>query len=252
MPSEPAQKTAAIIIVGNEILSGRTAEANLGYIARGLARLGIRVVEARVVGDVEDRIAEAVNACRAAYDYVFVTGGIGPTHDDITAQSVAKALGVPLVRHEGAVERLRRQYRPEELNEARLSMADMPEGVELIDNPVSQAPGFSIGNVFVLAGVPAVMQAMFDGIQDRLAGGPPIHSRTIACMLPEGMLAAGLAAIQRRHEAVEIGSYPYVRHSRFGVCVVVRGRDEAALDGAEAEVRALVVELGAEPLDPDC
>jgi molybdenum cofactor synthesis domain-containing protein len=251
MPAEAAQKTAAIVIVGNEILSGRTAEGNLGYIARGLGRLGIRVVEARIVGDVEAMIVEAVDACRAAHDYVFVTGGIGPTHDDITAQSIAKAFGVPLVRNEAAVERLRRQYKPAELNEARLSMADMPEGVELIDNPVSQAPGFMIGNVFALAGVPSIMQAMFDGLAERLGGGPPIHSRTIASLLPEGMLAAGLAVIQRRHETVEIGSYPYFRHGRFGVSVVARGRDEAALASAESDVRALIVELGAEPLDPN-
>ncbi|MGB8274071.1 MAG: molybdopterin-binding protein [Alphaproteobacteria bacterium] len=244
-------KTAAVVLVGNEILSGRTQDANLNYIARGLTPLGIRVMEARVVGDVEDAIAAAVNACRGAYDYVFVTGGIGPTHDDITGRSIATAFGLKVIRHAGAVERLKRQYKPSDLNAARLSMADLPEGATLIDNPVSQSPGFIIGNVFVLAGVPAIMQAMFDGLKGRLSGGPPIMARAVSCLLPEGMVAAGLRAIQAHNPNTEIGSYPYFRHGRFGVSLVVRGRDQPALEQAEAEIRRLIVELGGDPVDTD-
>src|SRR5262249_3104625 len=157
--------TAAVLLIGNEILSGRTRDANLAYLATGLTQLGIRLREARVIADIEADVVMAVNECRARYDYVSPTGGIGPTHDDITAECVAKAFDLPLIRHPEAVARLERHYQPGMLNEARLRMANTPEGATLIDNPVSTAPGFQIGNVFVLAGVPAIMQAMFDGLK---------------------------------------------------------------------------------------
>jgi molybdenum cofactor synthesis domain-containing protein len=236
--------TACLIIIGNEILSGRTQDGNLGWLAQRLGAIGIRVREARVVPDEADAIAEAVNGTRRRYTYVFTTGGIGPTHDDITAASVAKALGLPFGRHPEAERRLRAYYPPEKLNEARLKMAETPEGAELIDNPVSVAPGFRVENVYVLPGVPKIMQAMVEGLLPRLRGGPPVLSRTIVVFCPEGEIAAPLAAIQARHPAVEIGSYPHMRFERFGTSLVFRGTDAAALDAAVAELLVVARERG--------
>ncbi|HUI17833.1 MAG TPA: competence/damage-inducible protein A, partial [Alphaproteobacteria bacterium] len=176
--TKPAKTvTAAVLVIGNEILSGRTKDANLPYLAVELNKLGVRLMEARVVPDIEERIIAALNALRGAYDYVFTTGGIGPTHDDITAECVAKAFGVPLRRHPEAVKVLASRFKnPADLNEARLRMANVPEGGVLINNPVSGAPGFQIGNVFVMAGVPAIMQAMFQGLGHRLVGGVPMRA----------------------------------------------------------------------------
>ena len=181
--------TAALVIIGNEILSGRTQDENLAFLAEELNGIGIQLREARVVPDAEADIVEAVNACRARHDHVFTTGGIGPTHDDITAASVAKALDRPLVRHPEAERRLLAYYPPEKVNEARMKMADTPEGAELIDNPVSVAPGFTIENVHVLPGVPSILQAMLPGLKPRLQGGAVVHSRTITVFCPEGEIA---------------------------------------------------------------
>jgi len=241
--------TAALILIGNELLSGRTRDANLAYLGKGLEAVGIRIREVRVVPDEEDAIVEAVNALRGRHDHVFTTGGIGPTHDDITAASVAQAFGVPLHRHPEALRRLQRQYAADDLNAARLRMADVPEGAALIDNPVSQAPGFRMGNVHVLAGVPVIMRAMFDGLAPSLAGGAPVRSRTVAGFTTEGAIAAPLGAVQADHPAVEIGSYPFVRDGRFGVSLVVRGTDTAAVDDAVAAVRAVLSAAGAEPME---
>ncbi len=249
----PQIVTAALIVIGNEILSGRTRDANLQYIAKRLNDSGVRLNEVRVVADGEAAIAEAVNALRATYDYVFTTGGIGPTHDDITAASVAKAFGVPVERNPKAVARLEGFYAGGELeiNEARLGMADMPAGAELIDNPVSGAPGFSIENVFVFAGVPNIMQAMFEGVRHRIVGGAPMRSRTIAVDLPEGAIAAALAAVEERHEGVEIGSYPYYRSRTFGVKLVLRSIDEARLAAATDDLARALTELGGAPVEED-
>ena len=249
--SEPAAPTAAVLVIGNEILSGRTKDVNLGFLAEQLTRLGVRLREARVVSDVAEEIVRAVDETRRRYDYVFTTGGIGPTHDDITAGSVARAFGVPLVRDPRAVALLERHYQPGQLNEARLRMAEIPEGSILIDNPVSAAPGFQIGNVFVMAGVPAIMQAMFGGLKQRLVGGPPILSRTVSAYIAEGTIAAGLAALQQRHPELEIGSYPFFRQGRFGGSFVLRGTDAAALATAADALKALIRELGAEPIELD-
>lgn len=246
--SDPPTVTACVIIIGNEILSGRTRDSNLAFLAAALNEEGVRVMEARVVADDRDAIIAAVNACRTAYDYVFTTGGIGPTHDDITSACIADAFGVRLERRPEAV-RLLQQYAPGNLNEARLKMADVPEGADLLDNPVSRAPGFRLGNVFVLPGVPRIMQAMVDGIRPLLRGGQPMRSATIGAFLTESAVAAGLAAIQDAHDAVEIGSYPFVRDGRFGTSLVVRATDPAALDRAAASVRALVRSLGADPIE---
>jgi molybdenum cofactor synthesis domain-containing protein len=241
--------TAALIIIGNEILSGRTQDANLAFIARELGEIGIRLEEARVVADVEGAIVEAVNACRARHDYVFTTGGIGPTHDDITSACIAKALRRPHRREPEAERRLRAYYPPEKLNEARLKMAEMPEGAELIDNPVSVAPGFRIENVYVLPGVPSILQAMFAGLKPRLAGGAPVRSRTVTVFCPEGEIAQPLGEIQVRHPAVEIGSYPFMQQGRFGTSLVFRSTDEAAIATAAEELLAVVRERGVEVLE---
>lgn len=239
--------TAALIIIGNEILSGRTEDANLTPVARGLVRVGVRLAEVRVVADDVAVIAETVNQCRSAHDYVFTCGGIGPTHDDVTATAVARAFGVPVTRHAEAARRLALHYGEDRLNEARLSMADMPEGAGLIDNPVSQAPGFRMGNVFVMAGVPRIMEAMLDGVLSSLSGGAKVLSRTLSAELPESELAAELARIQDRYPQTEIGSYPYFRQGCFGTSIVLRGTDADVLERAAAEVRAAMGELGAEP-----
>ena len=243
-------ETACVIVIGNEILSGKTQDRNGPYLAARLGALGVRVAEIRVIADVESSIVRAVNETRASHDYVVTTGGIGPTHDDITSASIAKAFGVRHVRNPQAEARLRRHYaRPEDLNAQRLRMAEMPEGAELIDNPVSVAPGFRIGNVIVLAGVPRIMQAMFEGFRHRLRGGAPMLSRTVVAQVPEGKMAAGLGAAQAAHPGVEIGSYPFFRDGKLGASLVVRGTDVAGVAAATEAVKAAVRAQGGEPIE---
>ena len=237
--------TACLIIIGNEILSGRTVDANLPYIASRLGEIGIRMAEARVVPDDESAIVEAVNACRARHTYVFTTGGIGPTHDDITAAAVARAFGRPIERNREAERRLLAYYPPERVNEARMSMADMPEGVALIDNPISVAPGFRIENVHVLPGVPKIMQAMLDGLLPTLKGGPRVLSRAITVFAPEGDVAAGgLGDLQARFPTVEIGSYPFWRPEGPGTTIVFRGTDQTQIDAAASGLLTLAEQIG--------
>lgn len=240
---------ACLIVIGNEVLSGRTQDANLQYLAKGLNAVGIRLMEARVIPDVEETIVATLNECRARFDYVFTTGGIGPTHDDITAACVAKAFGVRLVRHPEAEARLLRHYKPEDVNPQRLRMADTPEGAELVDNPVSSAPGFRIGNVIVLAGVPRIMQAMFEGYRHKLTGGAPMLSRTVVSLVPEGKMAAKVAAAQAAHPATEIGSYPFVRDGKLGVSLVVRGTDAVQLAAATEAIKDAIRSEGGEPVE---
>jgi molybdenum cofactor synthesis domain-containing protein len=239
--------TACVLIIGNEILSGRTQDENLAYLARGLGDVGIRLKEARVVADDAAAIVAAVNEVRARYDYVFTTGGIGPTHDDITAQSIADAFAVPLILHPEAKRLLETHYPPGALNEARLRMARVPEGASLLPNPISRAPGFRIANVFVLAGVPTIAQATFEQLKPNLRGGPKILSRSVSCQLGEGVIANDLAALQQRFADVEIGSYPYFRRADFGVTLVLRGTERLRLDDATEELIALVRRLGGNP-----
>ena len=241
--------TACLLVIGNEVLSGRTRDANIQYLATRLGALGIPLREVRVIPDVAATIIGTVNEVRARFDHVFTTGGIGPTHDDITSECVAAAFGVPWQPHAEAWSRLARHYQPGEFNPARQRMATLPLGAELIDNPVSIAPGFSIGNVHVLAGVPRIMQAMFEGLAPRLAGGPPIVSCAVhADGLPEGRIADGLGAIQARHPGLDLGSYPYYRGTGTGVAIVAKGPDPAQAEAAIAEVTALMRELGGAPV----
>ncbi len=236
--------TAGLLVIGDEILSGRTQDANIAWLAQKLGAMGIALSEVRIVADIEADIVAALNALRTRYRYVFTTGGIGPTHDDITAESVAAAFGVPLDRHPEAVRILEERIGKEQLNEARLRMANVPRGGELVTNSVSGAPGFRMDNVFVLAGVPAIMQAMFEAVADRLEGGIPMQSRTVHCTLPEGTIAAALGEIQQRYPDVSIGSYPYFRRDRYGVNVVLRHGDPELLDHCKNEVIAMIEGLG--------
>lgn len=241
---------ACLLVIGNEVLSGRTPDRNLNHVARRLAELGIELREARVLPDDEAMIAASVNETRARYRYVFTTGGIGPTHDDVTADSIAKAFGVGISHHPDAVAVMRANYPPEMLNEARLRMARIPDGASLVKNPVSHAPGFRIGNVYVFAGVPAIMQAMFEEIAHELEGGPPAGSVTVSCFLGEGAVAERLREIAEEwRPAVEIGSYPFYRKERYGTSIVFRSRDPGALDAAAARFRAVVRDLGEEPVE---
>ena len=249
--TEITSVTAAVLIIGNEVLSGRTKDANLNWMARRLTDMGIRLKEARVIPDVEEVIVDAVNEMRAAYDYVFTTGGIGPTHDDITAACIAKAFGVEVMRHPDAVALLEAYIPADRLNEARLKMADVPVGGELIENPVSRAPGFRMENVFVMAGVPSIMRAMFDSLARLLTGGPKVLSLAVATYLPEGTVAEGLGQIQGRHPDADIGSYPFYRDGKFGCTLVTRNSDAADLAAAADEIRAMIIDLGGEPIEQD-
>lgn len=243
--------TACLIIIGNEILSGRTQDKNLSWLARQLNDAGVRLKEVRVIPDDEEAIIATVNACRKRFTYVFTTGGIGPTHDDITSASMAKAFGVPYERHREAEAILRRHYDPANINAARLKMADMPRGASLIPNPVSAAPGFHLENVYVLAGVPVIMQAMFDAIRPQLKGGARMHSKAISAHVTEGMIAEQLNVIQNRYNDVEIGSYPFIRDGKLGVCLVTRAADSAKLDAAYEEIRMLLLDLTKEVIEED-
>jgi molybdenum cofactor synthesis domain-containing protein len=237
--------TAAMLTIGDEILTGRTRDANMPHLAEALAARGIALREARVVPDDAGEIAAAVNALRARYTHVFTSGGIGPTHDDITADAVAAAFGVGIDVREDARAILASHYtNPEvELNAARLRMARVPDGAQLIDNPVSKAPGFSLGNVHVMAGVPAIFRAMLAGLLPRLAGGRPLLSETIRVGRPEGIIAGPLGAIAAAHPAVSIGSYPFDIDGRLGSNLVARSEDPAALAAAVRALRALAAEL---------
>ncbi len=232
--------TACMLVIGDEILSGRTQDKNMAYLATRLNETGIQLREARVIPDVEEEIVQAVNECRRKYDYVFTSGGIGPTHDDITADSMAAAFGVGIGFHPEAMEILTRHYEASgiEFNDARKRMARIPEGATLIDNPVSKAPGFQIENVFVMAGVPAIMQAMLEGIASRLTGGSKMLSRTLGASLPEGKVAKKLGELQEKYPNVSLGSYPYFRQGNVGTNLVMRSIEEDELNAAFDELHS--------------
>jgi molybdenum cofactor synthesis domain-containing protein len=242
--TQKASVTAAVLVIGDEILSGRTRDANSGYIADYLAKIGIDLCEMRVIGDIEGEIVAAVNALRARYDYIFTTGGIGPTHDDITADAIAVAFGVPISEDPRAIKLLLERMKPAELNEARRRMARIPHGAELVENDISKAPGFWIGNVIVMAGVPAIMQSMLDRVAPKLATGAKVVARTIeAGAMFEGVYAAGLGELAARRPELSIGSYPSFRDGGFHNQIVVRGKDAAQVAAAAAAIEALLARL---------
>ncbi|AOG04668.1 competence/damage-inducible protein A [Bosea sp. RAC05] len=238
--SSPASVTAAILVIGDEILSGRTKDKNIGYIAEYLTNIGIELREVRVVPDVQEEIVAALNALRARYTYIFTTGGIGPTHDDITADSVAAAFGVSIDHDPRAIAMLAERFPPDQLNEARLRMARIPAGADLIANSVSKAPGFTIGNVYVMAGVPSIMQAMLDVVAPTLKTGVKILSDTVRAGLREGDIGTALAEVAKAHPDVSIGSYPFFSETGPDTNVVVRSRDPVALATAMEAVKAMI------------
>jgi molybdenum cofactor synthesis domain-containing protein len=246
------QVKAAVLLIGDELLSGRTQDVNLQTIAKFLAPLGVQVAEARVVADVPEAIVAAVNELRARYDYVFTTGGIGPTHDDKTADAMAAAFGVGIGVRDDARAILETHYKgPSHLNEARLRMARIPDGASLIANPVSKAPGFQIGNVFVMAGVPSITRGMLQDIGHRIEGGAVVGARTVRGRgVREGEIAAGLERLEAEaNGVVSFGSYPWFTPEGYGLHLVARSADAAALAKAGDDLRALIRACGAEPED---
>ena len=242
-PSETV--TACLIIIGNEILSGRTQDTNLAHLSVVLNELGVRMTEARVIPDVEQTIVDTVNHCRAQFDYVFTTGGIGPTHDDITADSIALAFGIEVEEHPEVAALIRKREAPPQVMAARLRMARIPVGATLIDNPTGGPPGFQVENVFVMAGVPMVMQAMastFDRVT--LRGGKPVRSRTVGAFLGESEVADELAAIQSDFPEIDLGSYPFYRPSGYGTNLVMRGTDEDELEAMLERVSQMITDRG--------
>ena len=234
---------ASLIIIGNEILSGRTQDKNLSYLATWLNEIGIQLSEVRVIRDNEDEIIDTVNTLRKKYDYVFTTGGIGPTHDDITSESIAKAFGVPLEINSGALGILREYYKDSELTEARMKMTKIPKGAELVENPVSKAPGFKIDNVFVMAGIPKIMQGMLEGAKSHLSGGKPVQSDSIDVFMPESFIAEELSNLQDQFKDVEIGSYPFVKDGKYGTSLVMRSTNEVKLAKCKSQMQLMIAKL---------
>ncbi len=245
----PGIVTAAALIIGNEILSGRTQDQNLAFLGEKLGEIGIRLKEARVVPDDAEDIAAALDALRARYDYVFTTGGIGPTHDDITADSVAHAFGVGIDYHPEVYAMLEAWFESKglEANEARMRMARIPDGASPLDNELTLAPGFQIENVFVLAGVPSIARKMFDGAKRRLSGGTPLCSRAIKVQVGEGTVAEALGTIQAAFPDIDIGSYPWSQDGAHGTSLVMRGTRPERVDEAFAEVFGMAKRLGGAP-----
>ena len=253
MSDTPARTvTAAVLAIGDELLSGRTKDKNIGHLAELLTTAGVDLEEARIVPDNQDRIVEALNALRSRYDYVFTSGGIGPTHDDITADAVAAAFGVACTHDPAALALLGAHYaeRGLEFTEARRRMARMPVGSSHIDNPVSRAPGFVIGNVHVMAGVPSVFRAMLDNVLPTLRTGVRVLSDKVSCPFGEGDIGDPLTAVAKAHPGVIIGSYPRFSGDRFSTEIVLRSRDQGAIDAAKGDVEAMLVSVGAKLAAP--
>jgi len=234
---------AALIIIGNEILSGRTQDKNLSYLAKWLNEIGIQLSEVRIIRDEEGIIIETVNYLRKTYNYVFTTGGIGPTHDDITSLSIARAFNVDLEINDKALSILKEYYKDSELTDARMKMTMMPKGAELVDNPISRAPGFKMENVFVMAGIPLIMQGMLEGARQYLKGGDVIKSSSVDVFTPESNVAEELAQLQNKFPNVEIGSYPFSKENKFGTSLVLRSKDEELLNNCKLELLKIVEKL---------
>jgi len=231
---------AALIIIGNEILSGRTQDKNLSYLANWLNEIGIQLSEVRVIRDEEEIIVDAVNNLRKTYNYVFTTGGIGPTHDDITSLSIARAFNVDLEINDKALSILKEYYKDSELTDARMKMTMIPKGAELVDNPISRAPGFKIENVFVMAGIPSIMQGMLEGARKHLKGGDIIKSTSVDVFTRESNVAEELAELQRNYPDIEIGSYPFSKENKFGTSLVLRSKDSRLLKKCELELLRII------------
>ena len=240
---------AAILIIGNEILSGRTQDTNTGTLANWLNSIGVKVNEVRVVPDIEKKIIDTLNILRSENDYVFTTGGIGPTHDDITAQSVAKAFGLKYEIHKEAFKILEAYYKPGEFNKGRQKMVWMPENSELILNPTSGAPGFSVKNVFCLPGVPSILKSMLGGLKNRIVGGQPILSHTISLRTVESEIAGSLTKVQDKNKEVEIGSYPFFHAGKLGVSIVLRSEDQSKIDLCNSQILEFIKEKKIEIVD---
>ena len=234
---------AALIIIGNEILSGRTKDKNLAYLAEWLNEIGIQLYEVRVIRDDEKEIIDCVNLLRKKYDYVFTTGGIGPTHDDITTESIAKAFNVELETNPEALKILQRYYKEGELNEARLKMTLLPKGAELVENPVTKAPGFKMENVFIMAGIPSIMQGMLEGAKAFLKIGNKMTSKSIDVFMPESYVAEELSKMQDNYPEVEIGSYPFNKEGQFGTSLVMRSTNLDTLERCASDVAEMVKKL---------
>ena len=231
---------AALLIIGNEILSGRTQDKNLSYLANWLNEIGIQLSEVRVIRDEEEIIVDAINNLRKTYNYVFTTGGIGPTHDDITSLSIARAFNVDLEINDKALSILKEYYKDSELTDARMKMTMIPKGAELVDNPISRAPGFKIENVFVMAGIPSIMQGMLEGARKHLKGGDIIKSTSVDVFTRESNVAEELAELQRNYPDIEIGSYPFSKENKFGTSLVLRSKDSRLLKKCELELLKII------------
>ena len=240
---------AAILIIGNEILSGRTQDTNTSTLAIWLNSIGVKVSEVRVIPDVEKIIIETINFLRKSNSYVFTTGGIGPTHDDITAQSVSKAFGRKYEIHKEAFKILEAYYKPGEFNEGRQRMVWMPENAELILNPTSGAPGFSVENVFCLPGVPSIMKSMLGGLKNKIVGGEPILSYTISLRTVESEIANSLTKVQDQNKDVEIGSYPFFHAGKLGVSIVLRSESKSKIDDCNSQILKFVQQKKIEVVD---
>ena len=240
--AKKAKVNAGILIIGNEILSGRTQDTNTSTLATWLNSIGVKVEEVRVIPDIEKTIVDTVNFLRSNYDYVFTTGGIGPTHDDITAESISKAFGLKYEIHKEAFKILEKYYKPGEFNEGRQKMVWMPQNAGLILNPTSGAPGFSVENVFCLPGVPSILKSMLGGITNKIVGGEPILSFTINLRTVESEIAKSLTSIQDKNKEVEIGSYPFFQAGKLGVSIVMRSIDKKKIDNCNLEIMKLIEE----------
>ncbi len=241
--------TAAMIIIGDEILSGRTKDANLNHLSLWLNRMGVQLKEVRVIPDVGQVIQDTVNELRRNFDYVFTTGGIGPTHDDITAENVAKAFEVPFIQNKEALRLLHKHYGTDNISDARLRMTMTPEGAELIRNPVSTAPGFQMENVFVLAGIPVVMQSMLLDLEKKIFGGDTMHSKAVHVFDGESYFAGILVDVEQAFPTVSLGSYPFFRNKRYGASFVLRSQVEADLDRALEMLKQKIIESGKQCFD---
>ncbi len=240
---------AAILIIGNEILSGRTQDTNTNTLANWLNSIGVKVNEVRVIPDIEKKIVDTVRELKKRNNYVFTTGGIGPTHDDITAASVSKAFGLKYEIHKEAYKILEAYYKPGEFNEGRQKMVWMPENAKLILNPTSGAPGFSVENVFCLPGVPSILKSMLGGLKNRIVGGEPILSNTISLRTVESEIADSLSTVQDNNKDVEIGSYPFFHAGKLGVSIVLRSTNKSKIDYCEIEILKFVNEKKIEIVD---